>query len=45
MTELHQGEPAPDFRAPDQNGNPVGLSDFNGRKRFVFFYSKANTSG
>jgi len=45
MTTLHTGDPAPDFTAPDQNGNSVNLADFKGRKRFIFFYPKANTSG
>jgi peroxiredoxin Q/BCP len=45
MSQLKKGDPAPDFRAPDHDGNSVGLSDFDGRKRFIFFYPKANTSG
>jgi len=45
MTTLHTGDPAPDFSAPDQNGNSVNLADFKNRKLFIFFYPKANTSG
>ena len=45
MTQLEAGQPAPDFRAPDQDGNPVSLADSAGKKRFIFFYPKANTSG
>lgn len=45
MTTLKAGTPAPNFEALDQNGNRVGLSDFRGRKLFLFFYPKANTSG
>jgi len=45
MPQLETGQPAPDFRAPDQDGNPVGLADATGKKRFLFFYPKANTSG
>lgn len=45
MTPLQPGDAAPTFTATDQNGNTVGLEDFAGRKRFVFFYPKANTSG
>lgn len=45
MTQLKKGEPAPDFQAPDQDNRMVALSDFGGRKRFIFFYPKANTSG
>jgi peroxiredoxin len=45
MTQLKKGDPAPNFRVPDQNNQLVALSDFDGRKRFIFFYPKANTSG
>ena len=45
MTQLEQGDPAPDFSAPDQNDHIVRLADFKDRKRFIFFYPKANTSG
>ncbi len=45
MTQLKPGDPAPAFEAPDQDGNMVSLGDFNGRKLFIFFYPKANTSG
>lgn len=45
MAKLKIGDRAPDFQAPDQDEKPIGLSDFQGRKRFVYFYPKANTSG
>jgi peroxiredoxin Q/BCP len=45
MTTLQAGDPAPDFSAPDQSENRVNLSDFKGRKLFIFFYPKANTGG
>ncbi len=45
MTSLQAGKPAPAFKATDQNGQTVSLGDFKGRKLFVFFYPKANTSG
>lgn len=45
MRQLQTGEAAPDFAALDQNGKTVSSADFQGRKRFVFFYPKANTSG
>jgi len=45
MTTLKKGDPAPNFSAPDQNGNSVSLADFKGRKCFIFFYPKAGTSG
>jgi peroxiredoxin Q/BCP len=42
---IHEGERAPEFELPDQDGNPVRLSDFRGRKVVVYFYPKANTPG
>ncbi len=45
MAQLHPGDPAPTFTAPDQNGGTVKLDDFSGSKVFVYFYPKANTSG
>jgi peroxiredoxin Q/BCP len=45
MKQLQPGDPAPIFSAPDQNESTVSLSDFKGRKLFIFFYPKANTAG
>lgn len=45
MTRLKPGDPAPDFEAPDPNGNPVRLSTIVTPRVFIFFYPKANTSG
>ena len=45
MNPLQPGDPAPPFSAPDQNGSTVRLGDFAGRRLFLFFYPKANTSG
>jgi peroxiredoxin Q/BCP len=45
MAQLKPGDKAPAFTAPDQSGNPVKLSEFQGRRLFVYFYPKANTSG
>lgn len=39
------GEPAPDFELPDQDGNPVKLSDFRGKKVILFAYPQADTPG
>jgi thioredoxin-dependent peroxiredoxin len=40
-----QGDPAPDFELPDQDGNPVRLSDFRGSPVVLYFYPKADTPG
>lgn len=42
---LQIGDKAPDFTVNDQNGNPVSLSDFKGKKVVLFFYPKDNTPG
>lgn len=45
MTRLNPGDVAPSFEAPDQEGRPVRLADYAGRKLFVYFYPKADTGG
>jgi thioredoxin-dependent peroxiredoxin len=45
MTQLKPGDKAPDFTAQDQSGNSVQLSDLKGQKVFIYFFSKAHTSG
>lgn len=42
---LKAGDKAPDFTASDQNGTPVSLSDFKGKKVALYFYPKDNTPG
>ena len=42
---LTVGQKAPDFTLFNQNGNPVSLSDFLGKKVVVYFYPKDNTPG
>lgn len=45
MSELVVGQQAPNFTTKDQNGNPVSLSDFKGKKIILFFYPKDDTPG
>jgi thioredoxin-dependent peroxiredoxin len=45
MGKIKEGSEAPDFELPDQNGEPVRLSSFRGRKVVLYFYPKANTPG
>ena len=42
---LHVGDPAPDFRLPDQNGETIMLSGLRDKTVVLFFYPKADTSG
>jgi thioredoxin-dependent peroxiredoxin len=43
---LRMGQPAPDFVLNDQDGHPVRLSEFRGRKTVVLaFYVRAFTPG
>lgn len=40
---LEPGTPAPLFTLPDQDGNPVSLADYRGRKVVLYFYPQAMT--
>jgi len=43
---LETRQPAPEFSAPDQDGQPLKLSDFRGRKNVIlYFYPKDDTPG
>jgi len=42
---LSIGQKAPDFKVNDQDGKPVSLSDFKGRKVVLYFYPKDLTPG
>jgi peroxiredoxin Q/BCP len=44
-TGLGAGDPAPDFTLNDQDGKPVRLADYRGRKLVVYFYPKDDTPG
>lgn len=43
--QLQPGDPAPDFRLLNQDGDEVSLEDFAGRRVALFFYPKAMTPG
>jgi len=45
MTKLKIGDKAPDFQAKDQDGNPINLSQFRGKKLVLYFYPKDDTPG
>jgi len=42
---LQVGDKAPAFDGIDQDGNPIKLSDFQGKKLALYFYPKDNTPG
>ena len=45
MNTLKAGDQVPNFTTKDQDGNPVSLNDYKGKKLVVFFYPKADTPG
>ena len=45
MNTLKEGNKAPNFTVNDQEGNPVSMSNYKGKKLVVFFYPKASTPG
>jgi peroxiredoxin Q/BCP len=45
MALLKIGDKAPAFHAADQDGNPVSLEDFKGKKLVLYFYPKDDTPG
>jgi peroxiredoxin Q/BCP len=42
---LKEGTPAPEFALPDQDGNPVSLSDLRGRWVVMWWYPLASSAG
>ena len=42
---IEEGDTAPDFELPDQDGEPVSLSSLRGRRVVLYFYPKADTPG
>jgi peroxiredoxin Q/BCP len=45
MKILNSKNKAPHFNLKDQDRQNVRLSDFTGKRLFLYFYPKANTSG
>ena len=45
MNTLKIGDKAPNFKALDNAGNTIKLTDYTGKKLVVFFYPKASTPG
>lgn len=42
---LDEGTEAPAFELPDQDGDPVSLSAYRGRRVVLYFYPRADTPG
>lgn len=42
---MRAGDKAPEFTLPDQEGDPISLSDFRGQKVVLYFYPKDDTPG
>ncbi len=42
---LDVGEDSPDFTLPNQDGEPISLSDYAGQPVVVYFYPRADTEG
>jgi thioredoxin-dependent peroxiredoxin len=42
---LSDGDRAPDFTLPDQEGQPLSLSDLSGQTVVLYFYPRADTPG
>lgn len=45
MALLKIGQAAPDFSSIDQEGNPVSIKQFKGKKIILYFYPKDDTPG
>lgn len=43
MTTLTEGKKAPAFKSKDQNGKPISLADFIGKKVVLYFYPEDDT--
>ena len=45
MRELKEGDLAPAIQAVDQNGEPITLDEYRGKKIVLYFYPKDDTPG
>lgn len=45
MVTLNIGDKAPEFKAINQDGNTIALTDFIGKRVILYFYPKDNTPG
>jgi len=45
MTNLQEGDQAPEIHGEDQNGQVIGFDRFEGQKVILYFYPKDNTPG
>lgn len=45
VNPLKEGEKAPKFSLPDQDGELINLTDFKGNRVLIYFYPKAMTPG
>lgn len=45
MSELGEGDTAPDFTLPGDNGSEISLSSYRGTPVVLYFYPKDDTSG
>jgi len=43
MITLKEGDKAPAFKSKDQNGKPVSLADYKGKKIVLYFYPEDDT--
>lgn len=43
MITLKEGDKAPAFRGVDQDGQPVSLKEYRGKKMILFFYPEADS--
>ncbi len=42
---LKVGDTAPNFHLKSDDGKDISVKDFQGRRVFLYFFPKANTSG